>query len=446
MNLKQKAIQQHVKTKPSRRSEEVDDIIDRMPMAFGRWVAIAVVFFAMLFLLFGWIIKYPDMVTGQIRINARNPAVRLVANTSGNLHLFSRKPQEDVYKGEYIAVLKNPAYTKDIQKVAKLIRNIESNSVSLFDLKETFPDKVSLGEVSVQYYSFLSALKAMSDYIRANLYEKQKESISADIKWKKKIAHEAERSLETSKQRLDITRKWFTRDVTLNSENKLISEFESDQSRNIYLTGQQEIQNINKEITSTRMQIAENYSRLEQLELEQKEKERNLQVDVLSTFQSLKANILAWEQKYALIAPFDGKVEFLKFLSDGQFIQAGEEVFGIVPKKNHIYGQMLLPANGAGKVKIKGKVAIKLENYPYMEYGYIEGYVSSISLVSQPQKIMENSVDTYLIDVELPHGLTTNYGETLTFKYEIGGTADIIVKERRLIERLFDNLRYRTHQ
>lgn len=185
---------------------------------------------------------------------------------------------------------------------------------------------------------------------------------------------------------------------------------------------------------------------MEQLELEQKEKERNLQVDVLSTFQSLKANILAWEQKYALIAPFDGKVEFLKFLSDGQFIQAGEEVFGIVPKKNHIYGQMLLPANGAGKVKIKGKVAIKLENYPYMEYGYIEGYVSSISLVSQPQKIMENSVDTYLIDVELPHGLTTNYGETLTFKYEIGGTADIIVKERRLIERLFDNLRYRTHQ
>ncbi|MDR3061752.1 MAG: hemolysin D, partial [Dysgonamonadaceae bacterium] len=41
-------------------------------------------------------------------------------------------------------------------------------------------------------------------------------------------------------------------------------------------------------------------------------------------------------------------------------------------------------------------------------------------------------------------GLTTNYGELLDFRYELGGTADIIVKDRRLIERLFDNLRYRT--
>jgi hypothetical protein len=32
----------------------------------------------------------------------------------------------------------------------------------------------------------------------------------------------------------------------------------------------------------------------------------------------------------------------------------------------------------------------------------------------------------------------------LDFEYEISGQADIIVRERRLVERLFDNLRYRT--
>lgn len=96
------------------------------------------------------------------------------------------------------------------------------------------------------------------------------------------------------------------------------------------------------------------------------------------------------------------------------------------------------------KCKRNSKVVIKLENYPYMEYGYIEGYVSSISLVTQTQKTGEKTIETYLINVELPNGLTTNYEETLDFKYELGGTADIIVKDRRLIERLFDNLRYRT--
>ena len=100
MNRKQTpSPQKKAQTKSSGRSEELDEIIDRMPMAFGKWVALAVIVFAALFLLFGWIIKYPDMVTGQIKINA-NPTVRLVANSTGNLLLLSHKAQEEVKKGE----------------------------------------------------------------------------------------------------------------------------------------------------------------------------------------------------------------------------------------------------------------------------------------------------------------------------------------------------------
>ncbi|MCS2384190.1 hypothetical protein NXY25_11515 [Bacteroides thetaiotaomicron] len=110
MNRKQTpSPQKKAQTKSSGRSEELDEIIDRMPMAFGKWVALAVIVFAALFLLFGWIIKYPDMVTGQIKINAQNPTVRLVANSTGNLLLLSHKAQEEVKKGEYIAVVQNPA-------------------------------------------------------------------------------------------------------------------------------------------------------------------------------------------------------------------------------------------------------------------------------------------------------------------------------------------------
>ena len=60
------------------------------------------------------------------------------------------------------------------------------------------------------------------------------------------------------------------------------------------------------------MQITEAYHRLEQLEVEQLEKERELKVELLSTHQNLIANMAAWEQKYVFKAPFDGKVEFLK--------------------------------------------------------------------------------------------------------------------------------------
>lgn len=305
-------------------------------------------------------------------------------------------------------------------------------------------EKMSLGEINSQYYAFLAALKAWCDYMSRNVYEKQKDNIAAGIQWKKEIVGEAEEARKAAKDRMDVAQKWLKRYTSLDRQQIATYEYETDQVKNNYLTTVQEVQNINREISSTRMQITEAYHQLEQLEIEQKEKERNLQVELLSTYQSLRSNIAAWEQKYVLKAPFDGRVEFLKFIADGQFVEAGESIFGIIPKENHIYGQVLLPASGAGKVKQNSKVVIKLENYPYMEYGYIEGYVSSISLVTQTQKTEKSTVETYLINVELPNGLTTNYEEVLDFKYELGGTADMIVKDRRLIERLFDNLRYRT--
>ena len=68
-----------------------------------------------------------------------------------------------------------------------------------------------------------------------------------------------------------------------------------------------------------------------------------MSLELISSYNDLLDNIKSWEQKYVLKAPMNGRVEFLKFLTDNQFIQAGEEIFSIVPEKNTILGQMLLP-------------------------------------------------------------------------------------------------------
>jgi hypothetical protein len=44
--------------------------------------------------------------------------------------------------------------------------------------------------------------------------------------------------------------------------------------------------------------------------------------------------------------------------------------------------------------------------------------------------------------IDLPDQLTTNYGVKLDFSYEIKGIADILTRKRKLIVRLFDNIRY----
>jgi multidrug resistance efflux pump len=428
----------------SKRSEEIIDIVDRMPMSFGKWVAMAVCIFAALLLLFGWIIQYPDTVTGHIRLNSGSASVKLVANASGNIHLTPFHAQDNVKTGDYIAVIDNPAVTDDVRKIAALTGSFNPNDALNNSIQQIFPENVSLGELNLKYYSFLSALKNRCDHFKDNVYEKQRISLLEDIEWRQNILNESEQLMQTTQQKLEITKKWLEKYASLNKDEIVTYEYEVDRSRSDYLSAKQEEQNLRKEIASIKMQIAENRNSIIRLDVERKEKERTLQMDLLTAYQDLSDNIKAWEQKYALKAPFNGKVEFLKFLTENQFVQAGEEVFGIVPQETNVFGQVLLPSAGAGKVKTGSRVTVKLDNFPYMEYGSVEGLVSSISLLSQPQKTEQNVVETYLIIVDLPDGLTTNYGEKLDFQHEIGGTADIIIKERRLIERLFDNLKYRT--
>jgi multidrug resistance efflux pump len=426
------------------RSEEIIDIVDRMPMTFGRWVAMSVVVFSVLLAVFGWIIKYPDTVTGYIRINSTSAPVKLVAGVSGNIRLESFQARDEIKKGEFIAVIENSALTTDVRRINSLTGRFDPHAVITDSIQRMFPEKVSLGDLNIKYYAFLSALKNQYDHINDNVFEKQRISLSDNIRGRQILLNESEQLLQITREKLEISRKWLEKYASLNKDEIITYEFELDRSRSDYLSSKQEEQNLQKEISGINMQIVENQNQINRLDVEQKEKERALRMDLLASYHDLCDNIKVWEQKFVFKAPFDGKVEYLKFLTENQFVQAGEEIFGIVPEETNIFGQVLLPSAGAGKVKLGSKVKVKLDNYPHIEYGTVDGFVESVSLLSQPQKTGQNQVETYLITVDLPEGLTTNYGETLDFLFEIGGSADIIVKERRLVERLFDNLKYRT--
>ncbi|MFS3006611.1 hypothetical protein AAH021_04940 [Bacteroides thetaiotaomicron] len=69
--------------------------------------------------------------------------------------LLSHKAQEEVKKGEYIAVVQNPASTEDVRKIADLIDRVDFDGTYLLTLKDTFPDKVYLGEINPNTMPFL---------------------------------------------------------------------------------------------------------------------------------------------------------------------------------------------------------------------------------------------------------------------------------------------------
>ena len=430
-------------TTVARRNEEISDIIERMPTRFGKHIAIAVVLFALIITGLGWIIQYPDVVTGQVTINSDASPVTLVAGSSGKIHLNGIRPRDAVREGDYLAVLQNAANTADVRRVARLLGGFNPNA-PVSEWADTLPEKLSLGELNLKYFTFLSAVKTLRDYQKDNTYEQQIKSLEEYIHWQRLLLEQTAADTATTLAKLNMLDKWLKRQNRLYGKD-MIPEKEYDDMRTSRLNAYAEDRQLHRSLTSLHAQIAEAEGSLNLLRTQKAENERNMHLDLLSAYSDLLDNIKTWEEKYVFKAPMDGQVEFLQFLGENQYLQAGEEVFSVVPSRNAIFGQMLLPAAGAGKVKTDSPVIIKLDNYPYLEYGTIDGRVSSISLVTKNEEMAGSHVATYLITIELPQGLTTNYGQTLDFKHEIQGTAEIVANDRRLIERLFDNLKYRTH-
>lgn len=121
--------------------------------------------------------------------------------------------------------------------------------------------------------------------------------------------------------------------------------------------------------------------------------------------------------------------------SRNQNVQSGETVFVVQPSEDSkVIGKAKLPLQGSGKVQVGQKVHIRMDNYPDQEFGYVRGKVESISPVPTEEGL-------YVVEIVLPEGLHTNYGKTLPTLRELKGTADIILADRNVLERLLAPLR-----
>jgi multidrug efflux pump subunit AcrA (membrane-fusion protein) len=427
--------------KENRRTEEVQNIIERMPAKFGYWTTIIVLLLFVNLGVFGWLIKYPDAISGTITINSNLSPLKLVSNTSGKLKLYGIKSKDAINEGTIIAYIENSAKLEDVLAVADILDNYNSNTDDPLLVYKKFPNDLSLGELNTKFYAFKHALQEIINYKTGQLPLKQISSLNYLLDQQTSAIGSAVKRLNNSLVTQNYAHKFYKRDSILYKQ-KVISESELDKSELTYISAKDAYQGAMNNLINIKQTAQQTETKLLELTIQDPEKQKELDIAMVSTYNDLVDNIKLWQQKYVFKSPYAGNVQFLKFFNDNQFIQAGEAVFTIIPKKNKVHGEVILPARGAGKIKEGQKVVVKLDNFPYMEFGTIQGKVSSISLTTNTTKVESSEIEAYLVLVDFPHMLKTNYGSTLDVKAETKGTAEIITNDRRLIQRLFGNLKY----
>lgn len=428
----------------NQRSEEVRDIIHRIPHTFARHVTYIVGGIISLLLLFGYIIKYPDVMTGEVTISSQQAPLKLIAEQNGRLRLNKIKSHDIVETEQLLAWIENPAAPYLVDSIRKAIAGFTLPLTNAHLVYSKLPRNINLGDITIPYSTFLSSLKQLSDYQQNSLYDKQETSLSKVLAEQQQALSTLREKEELSRANMQLGRTFMHRDSILLSR-KVISQFEFEQSIASSLTSEDQFKSSLRNTGLVREQINNTENLIQQNRIVKSEKELELDLEVVTTYNNLLDRINLWEKQYLIRTPLNGKVQFLKFWSQNQFVQMGEPLFSIVSPNTGMLGQVQLPISGAGKVKVGQDVIVKLADYPYMEYGYVKAKVNNIALVSTPLNTGDNIVDTYLVTLSFPNNLKTNYGTQLDFKFEIKGLAEIITKDRRLIERFFDNLKYIGH-
>ena len=102
----------------------------------------------------------------------------------------------------------------------------------------------------------------------------------------------------------------------------------------------------------------------------------------------------------------------------------------ITPKNKAVIGQLTVSQADLKKIKSGQRVIIKLYDFPYQEFGVLEGQVQEITSVKDEK-------GDYIINITIPKSLKTSYNKNLAFNKELKGNAEIITQNLRLIEKFF---------
>ncbi len=412
------------------RSEEVQEILTRVPHWMIRWGSVLFLFLIIMLLAISWFVKYPDIIASEVLITTQIPPQKVYAKTTGKFESIVVTDNQSVKNNSVLAIIENTANYQDIFKLKSIIDTLKVNNSKAF----YFPFKelpiLFLGEMDSDFSLFENAYLQYRLNIELQPFANDASANRITTRELKGRLVNLKSQKEIQKAELNFKKKDLDRHKTL-FDKGIIAEQEYDNKQLEYLQVERNYKTMSSSISQLRESISNANKTSKGTEINKTREEIILLKNVIQSLNQLKQRIKNWELRYVLKSNINGKVSFLSFYDKNQTANQGDLVFTVIPIENsNFIAKLKTPRQNSGKIKIGQQVNIKLENYPGYEFGMLKGKIQNISLIP-------NKDGLYLIDVSLSEKLITSYNKEIDFKQEMLGTAEIITEDLRLIDRFF---------
>jgi hypothetical protein len=383
------------------------------------------------------IFSFNEVIVGSVIITSKNPPVQILSKKTGKISSINYQSGDSITEGAILAMIENPASEKDIAYLKDKLPATISTLNSIDALNAEFPSQLNLGNTIQPFYNVF-----LSTYQKLILESSLREGIILQMHLKDQLSNQnlslknKREELLLAKQSLNILEANFKRHQNLLSRG-VISQLDLEKVENEFLNEKRQYyfqeQQLNQ-IILDKNSIEKNQHLVKNSDL------KNISIqgaELIQDRQDLLNEILEWEEGFLLKSPIEGRLSYNDVWGQFQNVKSGEVVFTIVPyDRQNLIGKCNIPIRNSGKIREDQKVFLKLENFPYREWGTVKASVGSISQV--PRTGEDPGYVVYLnID-----DLNTSYGKTLEFNQELMGTAEILLEEVTVLERLFYQFRH----
>jgi multidrug resistance efflux pump len=414
------------------RSEEVQEIIGTPPNWMARYGTLLVLLAVVGIGYIAYFIKYPVVVYGDIMVTTTAPPKRLVTNMRGRIKEVMVENEANVTQGQVILVFESGARASDVLTLENRLMSLSAPANDAL-MRFSLPDSLVLGSLKEPLFNFyrkqedlrtlvensydsysVSQLRRRIDQIRKGLRADRSKWINLD-----KEIDLVQRDLQKQEQ-LSSEQLLAERDLR-KTQAELLSLIRIRESTEASIrSSEQEIDRLRAEITGVR---ANTEGVRQQTSIELRE-----------AFLELRTAVEDWLSQYVLVSPIDGKVSlYMDRINDQQFIEEQKQVGVVVPSKDSdVKGTIKLLVGQSRTVKAGQEVLVRFKSSNSEEHGAVRGRVTDVGEVPIDREIT--------VEVSFPDGLVTNRGVNLENVQQMEGDANIIVAEKRLLQRVFEAL------
>jgi HlyD family secretion protein len=384
--------------------------------------------------------KVDEVVLAKGKLEPQGKLVQLDAAVEGTIAAVQIQEGQEVRKGQPILELQTDLITADLQQAqAKLNGLLERRTQLALGLTQAENGRNTARQ---QARAQAAAQQAGIDKLRQQ---------QVDLQESLKLAQNL-----LAKDREKVTRYQFLR------AQGAIDRVEVDQVERTQIENTQKFQKTQSDIAQAGAEIQKQQRESERIIKEgeltviNQEKQiqdiqsqiADVQSQILQTQRQIKALLYQRAQR-AVYAPFDGTVFQLPLRNPGAVVKPGQIIAQLAPKTARSVLRAQVDAKDAGFLKVGLPVRLKFDAYPFQDYGLLQGKISWISPDSKapPAESAPSSspgmsaMQRFELEIELATAIIQTPDKQISLKPGQTATAEIITRQRRLIDFFLDPFR-----